>query len=125
MPNKKILIIEDEAFYSKALGDRLSSEGFDIMKAENGRQGIKVAIANKPDLIILDLLMPGINGMQVLSEIREDVWGKTVPVFIVTNVASETEHINQKVTELTPTYYLQKADTTVQELVTLIHDKLK
>lgn len=125
MPNKKILIIEDEAFYSKALGDRLSSEGFDIMKAENGRQGIKVAIANKPDLIILDLLMPGINGMQVLSEIREDVWGKTVPVFIVTNVASETEHINQKVTELTPTYYLQKADTTVQGLVTLIHDKLK
>ena len=88
--DKKIvlLIVEDEKTLADTLEERLKSEGFDVLKASDGGQGLKLALDNHPNLILLDLLMPKVDGLTMLNLLRKDKWGKNASVIILTNVES-------------------------------------
>ncbi len=118
-------VVEDEPAYQRALTEKLSREGFNVLNAKNGEEGLALALEKKPDLILLDLVMPKMDGMTMLRNLRaHNNWGKTVPVFILTNLSAADERRNKDITELEPTYYLEKMNTRIDELVLKIRDRL-
>ena len=88
--NKKIvlLIVEDEKILSDTLEEKLVSEGFEVLKAIDGEEGLKLALDSHPNLILLDLLMPKVDGITMLKKLRKDTWGERANVIILTNVES-------------------------------------
>lgn len=80
---KRILIIDDSTFQRKILSSALVAEGYDVIEANDGRAGLETAVKNRPDLIILDLLMPGMNGFSFLKEWKEQ--GTQIPVLVFTS----------------------------------------
>ncbi len=82
--NKKILIVEDEEDIREAISEAVTSAGYEVKTAENGQVGLDTAFEWKPDLILLDLVMPLIDGHEVLRVLREDEWGETVKVIVLT-----------------------------------------
>lgn len=94
MPQKKInkktiLVVEDDEPIMRILNDKLQMEGFNVLIARDGKEGLKSAITNHPDLILLDILMPGMDGMEMLGKLRKDKWGKKADVIILTNLSYE------------------------------------
>ena len=84
---KKILIVEDEAPLLKALEEELGEgEEFKVLTAKDGKEGIDLALKERPHLILLDLLMPTMDGIAMLKQLRKDSWGKDVKVIILTNL---------------------------------------
>ncbi|HEX9805105.1 MAG TPA: response regulator [Candidatus Dojkabacteria bacterium] len=117
---KKILIIEDEASYVKILSDRLSSLDFKISIAENGKEGLATALKDKPDLILLDIRMPIMDGTTVLTKLRkENRYGAKVKVIFLTNLEPSSEIIKQ-VIKNQPTYYFVKSDINLKELISKV-----
>ena len=88
---KKILVIEDEPAYLKLLRDQLTKAGYEVIEANNGEEGLTAALKQKPDLILLDLIMPKMGGLKMLNTIRKFKWGEGVPVFILSNVYGSEE----------------------------------
>jgi len=125
MEKKTILIVEDEGSLRGVLDDKLISSGFDVLEARNGLEGLTTALAKHPDLILLDLSMPKMDGMTMLRELRKDAWGKAVPVIIMTNLPSEDEKRNQDIAELEPTYYFVKVEKSIGEVVAKIKERLE
>jgi len=125
MEKKKIILItEDEKALRHALDDKLARNGFTILDAENGEEGLALALVEHPDLILLDIVMPKMNGMKMLKELRADEWGKTVPVIMLTNLSSADEERNRDITKLEPTYYLIKTDIKIEDVVEKIKERL-
>ncbi len=81
-----ILLVEDEKILVRTLEDRLVAEGFDVTKTFDGVQGLQMALLEHPDLILLDILMPNVDGLEMLKELRKDAWGSHATVIILTNV---------------------------------------
>lgn len=96
MPSsQKILIIEDETPMRRVLKDTLEQEGFIVFESRDGVTGLQDAMQHRPDLILLDIVMPHKDGMRVLKELREDdEWGKDVPIVILTNLNDVSTVIN-------------------------------
>lgn len=119
---KKILFIEDESALQKTFDDILRREGYKIVSALDGEIGLKLAKTEKPDLILLDLILPKVNGFEVLKELKGDEETKGIPVIILTNL----EGINdiEKVLELGATTYLIKASYSLEEVIKKIKDTL-
>lgn len=86
---KTILIIEDSALLRAVVSDALSNEKFTVLEAENGKIGLDTALAKHPDLIMLDVMMPVMGGIEALKLLRADEWGATVPVIILTGTRDE------------------------------------
>lgn len=82
---KKMLIVDDDASARKALALIFERKGFDIDMASNGKEGLDAISKNKPDVILLDIVMPEMNGIKMLEQIRENPESKNIPVIIVTN----------------------------------------
>ena len=120
--SKTILFIEDEQALQKTVGERLSQEGYEIISALDGEIGLNLANAKKPDLILLDLILPKIQGLDVLKKLKETKETKEIPVIILTNL-EEMEKIN-KALELGATAYLVKANYSLEELVEKIKNLL-
>lgn len=89
---KKILVVEDELALSQVLSDRFTQEGFDVQTAADGEEGLKKATDWKPDLVLLDIVMPKMDGMTMLHALRKTPEGKTMPVILLTNL-SDTEDV--------------------------------
>lgn len=87
--NKTILIIEDSALLRAVVSDALTTEKFCVIEAENGKIGLDTALAKHPDLIMLDVMMPVMGGVEALALLRKDEWGATVPVIILTGTRDE------------------------------------
>ena len=123
MENKKtILIIEDERSLREALRDKLTREGFSTLEAKNGEEGLDVALREHPELILLDIVMPVMDGMTILKKLREDAWGKNVKIIILTNL-SDIEKIADSVKN--EVYdYLVKTDWKLEDVVTKIRERL-
>lgn len=120
--DKKILIIEDEEAVRKSLATTLEKEGFKVFSAENGEEGLQIALKEHPDLILLDILMPKKDGLEVLKELRADKWGSEVPVIILTNLSSHeyvAETIRYGVFD-----HLIKSDWDIADVVKKIKSKL-
>ena len=88
---KKILIVDDEPNILKVLGRRLSQEGYSVMEAQNGEEGVMKAKADPPNLIILDMAMPGMDGPDVARIIREDEATKNIPIIFLTCLYTKEE----------------------------------
>jgi len=89
--SKKILIIENEVATRKILADKLTRENFFVLQAGNGKDGLFVALKERPDLILLDVFMPEMNGLEVINELHKDKWGKEVPVIILSNLNEDSQ----------------------------------
>ncbi len=119
---KSILIIEDEADIREAMADVLKKQNYLVYTADNGETGLNIALANKPDLILLDLVMPVMDGHTTLKKLRADPWGQKAKVVIlsamddVKNVAAAHEG------EITD--YLIKSNSSLEELVNKVRENL-
>ena len=89
---KKILIIDDEVDFAHTIRTRLDASGYDVICAYDGRTGLEAAKKNSPDLILLDLVMRGMNGFMVLSELKNDPYTAAIPVIILT-AKLDTEYV--------------------------------
>jgi PleD family two-component response regulator len=90
MQTKKILIVDDDEPILNGISDKFTHEGFSVFKAKNGQEGFDVALREHPDLIITDILMPNINGLLFLENLRKDEWGKDARVLIWSNSHNST-----------------------------------
>lgn len=123
---KKILIVEDEIVISKVYAEGLKDEGFIVLVAMNGKDGLELALREKPDLILLDILMPVMDGLTMMDKLREDdTYGKNVPIILLTNLSAREEKILQAVTENKPAYYLVKSNFNLSEILEKIKECLK
>lgn len=119
---KKILIIEDELPMLRILNDRMLASDFETIQAQNGEEGLQLALQNHPDLIILDILMPKMDGMATINKLRTDEWGKTVPVIMLTNVSPDTDTALKNILKTQPAYYFVKSDVELETLVEKIKE---
>lgn len=120
----KILIVEDEISQRKALADSLTRNGFTILEARDGVEGLQVALREHPDLLLLDIRMPRMDGMTLMHKLREDAWGKKVSIMILTNYDINDVQLSQITIDL-PTYYLLKANNTLEDIVEKIQEILE
>ena len=120
---QKILIVEDEHLLSEAIERKLEKEGFDVIIATDGQEGLVQAFQRHPDLILLDIILPVVDGITVLDRLRKDAWGSKVPVIILTNL-SDAEVINES-REKGVSDYLVKTDWDINEVMDKVKEKLK
>lgn len=122
---KSILIVEDDQSLLTALVDKFTREGFITLRAANGVSGYSLALERHPDIILLDILMPEMDGITYLQKLRkEDEWGKSVPVIFLTNVSPNTDRIIARITEDEPAYYLVKSDFLLADVVEKVNERL-
>jgi|SRR3989344_3715411 len=112
---KKILIIEDEELLADLLQKKLTAAGYKTFLATDGERGLIAMRELAPDLILLDIVMPKINGLEVLAEIREDKNLKKIPVIIISNSGQPVEI--DKIKELGARDWLIKTDLNLQEVI--------
>jgi DNA-binding response OmpR family regulator len=114
----KVLVVEDEEILLTALSEELRQEGFDVVTAADGVAGVDQASAEKPDLILLDLMMPKLDGLGALKQLKDKPETKDVPVMILTNL-SDYEKVSDALS-LGATDYLVKANYRLEELISKI-----
>ena len=119
---KTILVVEDEEPMQFVLRDVLKVEGYAVLEAKNGIEGLGLALKERPDLILLDILMPKMDGLEVLKKLREDEWGKKVPVIVLTNL-SDNEDILKAMEEDVFEYFV-KTDIKINEVIARIREKI-
>jgi len=120
---KKILFIEDESALQKTFGELLKQEGYEMISALDGEIGLRLAKDKKPDLILLDLILPKIHGFEVLKKLKEDKETKEIPIIILTNLEGISD-VNKAV-ELGATTYLVKAQYSMEEVLEKIKKALR
>lgn len=120
---KTILFIEDESDLQKTFGDILKQEGYKMVSALDGEAGLKLAKAQKPDLILLDIILPKVHGFEVLKKLKEDSETKDIPIIVLTNLESGGDV--EKALELGATTYLVKANYTLEEVISKIKKALE
>jgi len=107
----KILIVEDDESLSKMYQDKFRIEKFDVKSANNGEDGLNLAFKEHPDIILLDVMMPKMDGITTMARLREDDWGRNVPIIILSNLET-SDKILKGIVESQPAYYLLKEKTT-------------
>ena len=120
---KKILFIEDESALQKTFGEILSQEGYEVISALDGETGLKLAETEKPDLIILDLVLPKLHGFEVLRKVKANEEIKYIPVIVLTNL--ETMADVEKAIELGAMTYLVKANYGLEEVINKVKKALE
>ncbi len=120
---KKILIIEDDKFLRELIVKKLTKEGYDVSEALDGEEGVKKVKEEKPDLVLLDLILPGIDGFEVLARIKEDPALASIPVIILSNLGQKEDV--ERGLELGAVDYLIKAHFTPGEIVEKVRATLK
>ena len=113
---KKILIVEDEVAYLKLLGSQLTEKGYEVFQAENGKEGLEKAKSEKPDLILLDIRMPVMDGMTMLDLLRKEESIKKTQVIILTNFEPDDKILGEVLKDK-PSYYFVKSDIQFDELL--------
>lgn len=119
----KVLIVEDDRYISKMYQLKLSLDGMDVQVADNGRSGIEKAQEFIPDIILLDILMPEMDGYEVLDSLKSEDKTKNIPVLILSNLGQE-DHI-QKGIELGASGYIVKSQYTPSKVLEKIKKTLK
>jgi DNA-binding response OmpR family regulator len=119
----KIAIIEDDQTISQMYRMKFESDGFDVQLANNGKRGVALVEEFLPDIILLDIQMPEMNGAEALTEIRKHDWGKSIPVIILTNLGEEESPKELK--SLGIHSYIVKAELTPRQVVTKVQEALK
>jgi two-component system phosphate regulon response regulator PhoB/two-component system alkaline phosphatase synthesis response regulator PhoP len=118
----KILIVEDDEFLRSLTAKRLTKEGFEVGAAVDGETAVPTATEFKPDLILLDLLLPGVNGFEVLQQLQTNEALKKVPVIVFSNLGQKQDI--EKATSLGAVDFLIKANFTLDDLILKINTRL-
>ncbi len=119
---KKILIIEDDKFLLKLYSDELRREEFEVQGSLTGEEGLNKIFVEKPDLILLDLILPGKNGFEILSEIKLNPKIKNIPVILLTNLGQKSDI--KRGLELGAAAYLVKTEFSINRLPELVKEYL-
>ena len=123
--NQTILVVEDDVSLLAALVDKLTREGYSVLSAPNGREGLTILFKNTVDLILLDIMMPEMDGISMMKEVRKKgTWGKKVPIIFLTNVDPNDSAL-KKIKGGETDYYLIKINWTMNSLVAKIRECLK
>ena len=120
---KKILIVEDDKFLRELIVRKLSNEGYDVVEAVDGQQGVLKIKETKPDLVLLDLILPGIDGFEVLAQKKEDPFAASIPVIVLSNLGQKEDV--DKGLSLGATDYLIKAHFTPGEIIEKVRNIIK
>lgn len=120
---KKILIIEDDSILLKAMQEFLSADGFDVITASDGEEGLRFARSKSPDLVLLDIILPKVNGFEVLKEIKDNPQIKKVPIVLLTNLGGLNDV--EKALALGASTYLVKSDYKLEEISQKIRETLE
>ncbi|PIR90401.1 response regulator [bacterium (Candidatus Gribaldobacteria) CG10_big_fil_rev_8_21_14_0_10_33_41] len=120
---KKILIIEDEKILSSMYKEKFEMEGFEIFEAKDVIDGLKLAKKEKPDLVILDILLPGENGLSFLKAQKNEPSISKIPIIVFSNL--DDPKTKEKADELGAKKYLIKANYEPRELVKIIKKYLE
>ncbi|MDO8663534.1 MAG: response regulator [Candidatus Wildermuthbacteria bacterium] len=121
--SKKILIVEDDKFLRELITQKLSKEGFEVRDAVDGEDGIKKIKEERPDLVLLDLILPSIDGFEVLSRIKGDLALSSIPVIILSNLGQKEDV--ERGLKLGAVDYLIKAHFTPGEIIEKIGNALR
>ena len=123
MANKpKIAIIEDDLAIAQMYRMKFENEGFDVSSAENGLVGVQMVESFKPDVILLDMMMPEMNGDEVLARVRKEPWGKDIIVMILTNMGQE--EAPEVLKNLNVYSYIVKAEMTPKQVAETVKKAL-
>jgi len=118
--NKKILVVEDDKILTSTLLDNFTNEGFSVINASDGEEGLIMANKETPDLILLDILMPKIDGITMARKLKEN--SINTPIIFLTNL-DDLKHISDAI-EVAESDYLIKSDWKVNDIVAKVKDKL-
>ena len=116
----RILLAEDDRFLRKAAEARLRQHGFTVFTAVDGEEALRLARAEKPDLLLLDLIMPKVQGFEVLKALKQDPATAAIPVIVLSNLGQERDV--QQAMELGALAYFVKAHLSLQDLVTKVDE---
>lgn len=119
----KVLIVDDEKGVLKMYSEFLKTEGIEPVLASDGNAAIKIASEQKPDVILLDIIMPRYNGLDVLKDLKADPGLKNIPVFLLTNLPEESS--GDKAKELGSAGYLVKAEYEPKMVVDVLRGAIK
>lgn len=120
---KKILVVEDDRFLRELIKKKLLGENFEVLEAVDGEEALKRIKEEKPDLVLLDLILPNIDGFEVLSRVKEDLTTSSVPIIILSNLGQREEV--EKGLKLGAIDYLVKAHFTPGEIIEKVKNILK
>lgn len=118
----RVLVIEDEPSLVEALEQELRHGGCEVFTAQNGVAGMEMALQYQPDLIVLDLLLPRLGGLEMLEKIRTYDWGKAATVVVLTNF--DEPSLIARANELGVTDYLVKANYKLADIVSVVRRRL-
>lgn len=116
---KKILIIEDEPMFVAPFKAMLEKEGYSILCVSDGREGFPSAVKNNPDLIVLDLILPWVNGFNILEKLKSSEETKKIPVLVLSNLSGSEDY--KKCLDLGAEDFLVKTRLSIKEVI----DKIK
>lgn len=119
----KIAIIEDDPVINQMYRMKFEADGFEVYMADDGKRGVEIVKSVQPDIILLDLQMPVMNGVEALTEIRSQDWGKNIPVLILTNLGEE--EAPSEIKDLNITSYIVKAALTPKQVVARVKQALE
>ena len=115
MDKKVILLVDDDLTLREMYDERLQSEGFSIIQASNGEEALKLAHEAHPNIILLDVMMPKINGFDVLRQLKDDIDTKDIPVIILSALIQDTDQAEGK--KLGAVDYIVKSETMPGEII--------
>ena len=118
----KVAIIEDDQAISQMYRIKFESEGYQVETAENGKLGLELAENMKPDIILLDLMMPEMNGDEMLTKLRATSWGKNIKVIILTNMGEQEAPESLK--QQNVRRFIVKAEMTPRQVAEMVKQEL-
>lgn len=118
----KIAIVEDDPVISQMYRMKFEADGFDVQLANDGKKGVALVEHFTPDIVLLDIQMPEMNGQEALAAIRKQAWGKDIPVIILTNLGEE--EAPKGIRSLGIHSYIVKAELTPRQVVQRVKDAL-
>ncbi len=121
--NKKILVVEDDTAISVMYKGKFESDGFQVLTVDNGADAVDIAKKEKPDLILLDIIIPRMDGFSVLEALKQDTGTKKIPVIMLTNLGTEED--KAKGEKLGAVDYVVKANFTPVQISDVIKKHLK
>jgi DNA-binding response OmpR family regulator len=119
---KTILLVDDDLTLREMYEERMKAEGFSIIQATNGEEAIKKARESKPNVILLDIMMPKVNGFDVLKELKSDPEMKNIPVIVLTALIQDVDRIQGK--KLGAVDYIVKSETMPGEVIAKIKNAI-
>ncbi len=119
----KILVVEDDRFLREMISRKLDKEGYEVVQAVDGEQGEEKIKEEKPDLVLLDLILPGIDGFEVLERVKKDPEVSEIPVMILSNLGQKSEI--ERGLSLGAVDFLIKAHHTPGEIVEKMREKMQ